>query len=72
MEDVDSLMRGTHEFHDNWAATKSNDSTVIYIIHSILPSRQDTTRHDHRFKDEMINLGDEKSIINLYCNGGNK
>ena len=28
VEDVNSWMRGTHEFHENWATTNSNDSTV--------------------------------------------
>lgn len=28
MEDINSCTRGTHEFPENWATTKSNDSTV--------------------------------------------
>ena len=28
VEDVNSWMRGTHEFHENWATTNTNDSTV--------------------------------------------
>ena len=29
VEVVNSWMRGTHEIHENWATTNSNDSTVI-------------------------------------------
>ena len=29
VEDVNSWMRGTHEFHENWATTNCNDSTVF-------------------------------------------
>mgnify|MGYP003692153357 CR=1 FL=1 len=33
VEDVNSWMRGTHEFHENWATTNSNDSTVhVHVL----------------------------------------
>ena len=37
VEDVNSWMRGTHEFHENWATTNSNDSTVC-IYTEIYPN----------------------------------
>ena len=33
VEDVNSWMRGTHEFHENWATANSNDSTVFHTFH---------------------------------------
>jgi hypothetical protein len=32
VEDVNWCVRGTHEFHEHWATTNSNVSTVIEII----------------------------------------
>ena len=29
-------MRGTHEFHENWATTNSNDSTVSKMVDSAI------------------------------------
>ena len=34
IEDVNLWMRGTHEFHENWATTNSNDS-IVNIIFSV-------------------------------------
>lgn len=33
VEDVNSWIRGTHEFHENWTFAESNDSTV-YVSES--------------------------------------
>jgi hypothetical protein len=36
VEDVNSYVRGTHEFHENWATTNSNDFTVSYLEMGVL------------------------------------
>lgn len=35
MEGVNPWKKGTHEFHENWATKKSNDSTVYIWIENL-------------------------------------
>lgn len=54
MEDINSRMTVTHEFHEAWATTKSNDSTVYPLREFLIPELMQEKGHGNIIQISII------------------